>query len=174
LRPAFGCGDGGEALAGARLSDHHDDALATGEQAADHLALVGLQGRPGRDHPGGDQLAGLAAGLLRHLFGRLQRFALKLPDARGRVAGAFDGLGHGDHRPGSEEGIGGALDLMAGGTVGKQVGNRLDRVAAVEVGGVGRHLAVELRQRQLGGKLDLLAHRRRDGVAVQADLLGFG
>jgi len=42
VRPAFGGGDRGEALAGARLPDHHDDALADSEQAVDHLALVVL------------------------------------------------------------------------------------------------------------------------------------
>ena len=52
-----------------------------GEQAADHLALVGLQGRAGVDHPGGDQLPGLPARLAPHPLGRGERLALQLPDA---------------------------------------------------------------------------------------------
>jgi hypothetical protein len=39
---------------------------------------------------------------------------------------------------------------------------------------VGCYLAVELLQGEAGGQLDLPAHRRRDGIAVQANLLGFG
>src|SRR4051812_5575691 len=59
-------------------------------------------------------------------------------------------------------------------TAGEKVRDGLDRVAAVEVGGVGRHLAGERVERQPGGKLDPLSPRRRGGVPVQADLLGFG
>jgi hypothetical protein len=44
LRPALGCGDDCEGLAAARLADHHGDSLAARQQAADHLALVVLQG----------------------------------------------------------------------------------------------------------------------------------
>jgi hypothetical protein len=155
LSPAFGCCDRGEALAGPRLADHDDDSLASREQAADHLALVCLQGGTALDHTSSDQLPGLAARLGLHPLGSLKRFALKLPDPLRGEALALGALGDTDDRIGCEEGVGDSLDLLGRRSVGEKIGDGLHGIAAVEVRSVGGHLAVELLDAELGDQLDL-------------------
>ena len=112
LRPAAGRGGNGVGLAGARLADHHDEALAASEQAVDHLALIGLQRRTGVENPPGDDLADQAAVAgAGQLAGDPQRAALKLPDALGGVGGTAGSAGDLDHLLGGEEGVGELHDL---------------------------------------------------------------
>jgi len=77
LRPALGCGDDGEGLTATRLADHHGDSLGARQETADHLALVGLQGRASADHARRDQLACGLRSLRPHSLRCRQRFALK-------------------------------------------------------------------------------------------------
>jgi hypothetical protein len=80
-----------------------------------------------------------------------------------------------DHSLQGEEGVGQLLDLLARRPGGEAVGDRLDRLAAVEVGGVfgqGRLDRCDLHPAL--GYLALLAHRRPDRLTIKADLLRFG
>jgi hypothetical protein len=178
LCPSLGRGDDGEGLAGPCLADHDGNSFGTRQEAADKLALVGLQGRASVNHTRRDQLACRVRSLRSHSLRCGQRLALKLPDSPRGVAGAFRALRYLDHGIGREEGVRQALDLGSRRTLGKRVGDGLDRLAAVEVGRRRRDRLAELNLRD-GGSLGAADPQRRLGVegardrlAVQADLIG--
>jgi hypothetical protein len=109
----------------------------------------------------------------RHRPGGGERLALDLPDPLGGEARTFRRLADRDHLVEGEEDVGDLLDLGGGCARGELVGDRLDRVAAVEVRGAGGE-----RVGKIGGRDP---RRRRfppgieglpDGLSVEADRLG--
>ena len=147
LSPTFGRGDDRVGLAGARLADHDRDSLTATEQPANHLGLIGLQGRPSGDHALGNRLAGDRALGAAHALGRGERLLLQLPDPLRGEAIALRPLADPHHVIGGEVGIGGLFDLFGFPSLWEQIRDRLHDVAAVEVGDARRDRAVHL----LGG-----------------------